>query len=197
VEGPLFVIERSAFCAVGQLSAVVTLIWLFVARGSGVSLLMKPVFVTDDAEHCPCGTGAVNVTEISGVLWLEATVGMVQRSSLAMTEQLAPDEDTNWNPAGIGSRITTLVAAVGPLLIPRRMYVSESPYCALVGPALIMERSALFCCTQFTTVLTVLVLLVETGSALSALTVATFWIVVVVQLWIFGIRNVAVIMADA
>jgi hypothetical protein len=62
----------------------------------------------------------------------------------------SPLVDTHVNPAGVGSSTLTPVATDGPALATVTVYVTRPPGTAVVGPVLVIDRSA-NCVTVVTT----------------------------------------------
>src|SRR5258706_14943867 len=131
---------------------MVAVLLLFPGTGSDVADDTVAVFETS-ADFV---TGGAVITSVIGAAGPTASVGVVQVTTPAANPQLhpAPVALTKPEPAGSGSVTETDDAAVGPLFVTARVYVTGPPAKAGWSPrlaVLVMVRSALPAVVKFVT----------------------------------------------
>src|SRR3989338_5079254 len=115
VAGAVFVIERLAWEACGQVSDVVTELWLFAVSGSVCVPATVAVFVMLCVEQ-GSGVGVLK-TRVRFLVSLMASVPASQTTLAPDGGQPAVEEPaTKVSPAGTRPVTATFVAAVGPAL---------------------------------------------------------------------------------
>src|SRR3989339_2029286 len=115
VEGPLFVMERSAVCAPQVTVVLVVLLVLFPVLGSEVVAVTVALLVMVELQVCEEETAKTIFTVL---LWPEVRLKLSHRTLAPLRwQELSDPEVWNVSPEGTTSAMTTFVAVPGPAFV--------------------------------------------------------------------------------